>query len=644
MPGIWGCVDFSDTIIQDDIKTLMEKPFHEFKIDDFKYIEQETAIMGCAHQYIKVWSKNENLPYYDSQNDVLFTADCVIDNRTELILDLCPENANVPDGQLLYLALCKWGADMAKKVYGAYSYAMWDVKQKKLTLGVDHTACRALYYRRVENRVYFSTRMEAILNVTDKKLNEEWLGAFLAIKALSNLSNGTDTPYVDVFRMNHAHYNVFTKEKTELIKYYDFEKVKKIRYKTDEEYKEHFRKLYWQCVTQVIDGVDGKIGIMMTGGFDSSTVGSQVAIKLAEQGKNLYSYTNVPVDGFVQRSNVKEYIPDETQSVLKICKMYPNIIPTFLKSPEADGFSNIREIMKTYETPYKSMVNIDWIHSLYKKAGEDNCKMLLTGQCGNGTVSFGRTHEFYFFEKMRTGNVVKAFAMLNRFCKKNKFSRKKYFIHCIKEYLKAQKPQKITTYALEDVYLSAEKAKELSIYTNKSLLKLKREMSNFRKWPFHKMRRVILSDIIYAQTSEYDTAFSLKNGMVLRDPTRDVRIQEFCSAIPIECFVNDVPEIKRLVRCYCADLLPAEFLREFAPRGLQGSDWYERIEHSWQEMHPKVKEMLTSERIKKYVDNEKVKEDIEKYKQLPKDDINGYEFRSFNMLYGVGVFLEKHGF
>ncbi len=644
MPGIWGYVDFTDADIDENIKAQMEKPFHKFKIDACFSENTQNATMGYIHQNIKVWSKNEKLPHLDKKNGDLFVADCVIDNRQELIAELCKGQNDIADGALLYLAIKKWGADMAKKVYGAYSYAHWKAKEKELVLGVDHTACRALYHRRVGNRVYFSTRMEAILSVSAKKLNEEWLALFLAMKPLSILTNPVDTPFVDVFRMKCASYNIFTAEKTDAVKYYDFENVKQIRYKTDAEYKNHFRKVYKQCVEQIIDGVDGKIGIMVSGGFDSSTIAAQAATKLAEDGKSLYGYTHVPVDNYKIRYSKKYHICDETNSVLKICKMYPNIIPTFLKSPEADGFSNIKEILDIYETPYKSMTNIDWINSLYKKAGQDNCKMLLTGQCGNGTVSYGRSEEFYLYEKIRSLHFIQAFSMANRACKAANFSRKLYFKHYMKELYKFYlKPNKKENY-LDDVYLSDEKISELGIKKDDERLIVNAGSSKHYTLPFQKLRRKILSEEIFAHSSEYDTAFSLKNGMVLRDPARDIRIQEFCSAIPIECFVNGVPERKRLVRYYCADLIPSEFLPENAPRGIQASDWCERIIGKWDLLYPQVKELVMTGSVRKFLNWEKVVKMVEQYEKVPEDDLNGYDFRDFGMLYGVGIFLEKHGF
>ncbi len=643
MSAIFGCVDFGGEKLPENLVAEMETPFLNFKIDEYLKHQDGNVAMGCGLQYIKVWSKNDRLPIVDGENGIVFTADCIIDNRGELIAELCPGEDKIPDGKLLYLALQKWGPDMAKRVYGAYSYALWDENKKQLTLGVDHTACRALYYRRHGNRLYFATRMESILAVTPKKLYEKWMANFFALPALMILENAVDTPFEDVYRMVSSRYNVFTAQGVNETKYFDFEKVAPLKLGSDEEYKQAFRKLYKQCVEEAIDGVSENVGIMISGGFDSSTVAAFAATKLKGEGKNLLGYTHVPVDGYEQRASKQHHIGDETKSVLKICEMYPNIKPSFLKSPESDGFSNIAEIQQVYETPYKTMTNIDWIFSLYKKAGQDNCRMLLTGQCGNFTVSYGRAPEFYLYEMLRRNNFIKAYRLASNYCKAHKFSRKIYFKYHLKEYYSYYFTKASSENLFERCFTSQQKAEEFGVIDTVKHYHEFMTKKPYQHYEFHKMRRTIGGDSTFSHTSEYDTAFSLKNGMVLRDPTRDPRLQAFCSSLPMECFINEIPQTKRLVRSYCSDLIPKEFLPESAPRGLQASDWRERIIDRWDNLYPVVKDTILNGSAMRFLDEEKIANMVEENSQVP-EDLYGYSFRDFGMIYGASLFLKKHNF
>ncbi len=642
MSAIWGCVDFSKKPIENDIGTNMEKAFHRFKFDGFSTINEANVTVGCAMQNVKVWSKNDKLPFYDKENGNIFTADCVIDNRTELIEQLCAGRKDIPDGELMYLAYLKWGADMPKKIYGAYSYAIYNIDSNKLILGVDHTTSRLLYYRRVGSKVYFSSRMEGIYNVTDKKINEVYIGLFLAMKPYTILTNPVDTPFVDIKRMVCSHYNIFTENDMQTVKYHDFAAVKPLKLKSDEEYRKAFREIFEKCVGEIIDGVDGKVGIMMTGGFDSSSIGAIAAQKLAKENKSLYSYTQIPLDSFKSEIDPSVRMCNEKDAVLEICKMYPNIEPQFLQTPETNGYSNIEEIQDIYETPYKAMTNVDWVHSLHKKAGADGCKMVLIGQAGNMSISFGRIIDYNLYEKLRTFRYIKAYKIASNYCKVNGFSRKKYFSHHLKEYYGYYfKKNKRSNY-LDEVFLSLDKAKKLSITADDERLKVNGSHDNLLHLEFQKMRRSMQDESGFAHVSEYDVAFSSRYGTVVRDPAKDVRILDFCSSLPVDCFVNEVPETRRLVRKYCDDIIPKSFLPENTPRGLQSSDWHERIGRIWDEYYPKVYDMLTNSKVADYLNHEIIDSYLNNYRKMPDDTSNGVAFTRLAILYGVGMFLDKH--
>jgi asparagine synthase (glutamine-hydrolysing) len=61
----------------------------------------------------------------------------------------------------------------------------------------------------------------------------------------------------------------------------------------------------------------------------------------------------------------------------------------------------------------------------------------------------------------------------------------------------------------------------------------------------------------------------------LRDPTSDLRLLEFCLAVPTEQFLRDGVQ-RALARRALADRLPKKVLEE-QRRGLQGADWHEEL-------------------------------------------------------------------
>ncbi len=642
MSAIWGCVDFESTEKQRDISTAMQSVYEGYRIDRYEVLEEENVIMGCGLQYIKRWSHKDQLPVVDRDMRVVFTTDCVIDNRRELMQKLKVDDAEIPDGALLFRAYQRWGPQMGVHVFGSYSYAAYHMDTKKLILGVDYIASRTLYYQRVGAKLYFGTRMDSILAGSKKKaLNEEWLGIYLALEQLAILSNPEDTVYADVFRLEAAHYYVIDKHSVEKVLYRDVSQVEPLQLGSDEEYCAKFRELFQQCVEESIDGVCGEPGSMLSGGFDSTTTTAWAAKALEKENKNIYGYTYVPIDGYQTKINTKYYVPDETEKVREFASLYSNIKTNFIKKPEENGFTNMREILETYESPYKSITNLGWIHGLFKRIGDDGRKIVLIGQMGNMTISFGRTTEIYIQELVRQKKFLKALKTANRLAKKKRYSRKKYFPYLFKEMF--GKIKEDDNY-LEKGLLGAEKAKMLQIDYNDKRIETNGPADKYKRLSFQEYRQLAANSISYAHIADYDCGMSLKQGFLVRDPSKDARMLMFCNSLPIECFTNEKLETRRLVRIYCKDLLPQSFLPETAPRGVQSSDWRERIEPIWDEVYQDIARVLSHERVREFLDEKQLLDMLEKYKVIPEDDLYGYEFRKIGIVYLMGVFLEKNNY
>ncbi len=640
MSAIWGCVDMASGEIPPQCANEMQAAFAKFRIDRFSAVSKPSAVMGCALQYIRSYSQNETLPIYDEERREMFTADCLVDNRSQLIAQLCPGEASIPDAALLFLAYKKWGAEMARRVYGCYSYAVWNTHTKTLLLGADHTASRAIYYKRQGSRIYFATRMESILNACgQKQLNEEWLCLFFAMKNLTILAEPLATPYKDVFRIEAAHYNVFTNEDTKAVRYWSFEDVKPLRLGSDNDYKEYFRELFTQCVNESIADVSGQTGILLSGGFDSTVTAALAAKKLAAQNKKLYGYTNVPIKGYRSPYKKDFFTADETDTMLRFCEMYPNILPQTFSLPECDGYSNVRDILSVYETPYKSLTNVDWLHSLYKKAGEQGCRVLLTGQFGNATLSWGSVED-YVHEMLHKGRLLHAVTTVNKACKLYGFSRKNYFKSLLKSYLsRTDKNEDLLQYT----WVRRTTAQRLGVCAGDARLLYNSTNPKLARLSFRKHRRIAINPTAFAHIADVETQMSLQNGFVLRDPSRDIRVIEFCSAVPLQCFVNAQPQSRRLSRAYFGDLLPDCITAQTAPRGRQSADALERLLPRWAEIHSDAMRVFESEELQKYLDAERLQKSLKDFRTIDTASTNASELLPFGIAYVAGVFLEMQG-
>jgi asparagine synthase (glutamine-hydrolysing) len=126
-------------------------------------------------------------------------------------------------------------------------------------------------------------------------------------------------------------------------KYWDPMEAPGIRFKNDEEYDEAFREILTESTSCKLRSI-GNTGILLSGGFDSCTVGCIAAGLLDPEGKKLKSYTSIPMDGYIERFG-KNIISDESPYVEEIIKMYKNIEPTFCRSEGKNSFSDIEKYL-----------------------------------------------------------------------------------------------------------------------------------------------------------------------------------------------------------------------------------------------------------------------------------------------------------
>ena len=133
MSAIWGIIALDRTKhLPEDCQSTFEQTYKKTcNIDRYEGIATEDAFFGCGIQYITSEAERECLPIYNKERGILFTADCILDNRKELISRLCSEGHtpeelnNAPDGTLLYLSYLTFGSDCTTSIRGLFSFAVW---------------------------------------------------------------------------------------------------------------------------------------------------------------------------------------------------------------------------------------------------------------------------------------------------------------------------------------------------------------------------------------------------------------------------------------------------------------------------------------------------------------------------------------
>lgn len=614
MSAIFGVINFTETIVSKGIEIGMIGRLNKYKIDSIKVLNKKGVLFGCGMQYITSESLTEILPYYDESSGLTITADAIIDNRSELINLLnIPKDNCVSDSQLILLAFEKWGKDCINHLIGDFAFAIWDEKKKDLFCARDHIGKRTFYYYYKNNIFAFGTLIKPIFEVLNEKpdLNERWIADFLALPMTIHESEINETLYQDIYQLPPASSISLQNKEIFINKYWNpLEDVKPLKLKSDKEYEEAFNKVFNEAVRCRLRST-GEVGSMLSGGLDSGSVACIAAKQLSGKNKRLKAFSSIPMTGY------KDYLPkdsiaDESQYIQSVIDKYNNIDINFCRSENKNSVTDIELFIDILEQPYKIIENLFWGNQIIEEASKSGCKVLLNGQIGNMTISYGyfMTHVVTLIRK---GKILKVFKEIEGYC--NLYNAPRYYV--TKAVIKA-----ITPYSLRKLVKNKEyKKKDIFEMTpiNSNLISKWNVESRLKKKGYYtypmryldlkEMRKYVDDPVAFSQVAAIETKFTLAHGIVKRDPTSDKRVIEFCLSLPSEQFVREGKE-RFLIRRAMKDILPDKIRLNYYKRGQQSADWIQRIQPQWENIYTQLEIILEDDKISKYIDVDKLKKQL----------------------------------
>ncbi len=213
-------------------------------------------------------SRRESQPHATSSG-AFITWDGRLDNRTELIGQLGDlVTAHSTDVETVSAAYEYWREDCFAMLIGDWALSIWNPHTRSLILAKDPIGTRHLYYAFDDKQVSWSTILDPLVLLAGKTfaLCEEYIAGWFSFFPAVHLS-----PYVGIHSVPPSSSVLIRAEKHIVTKYWDFDPDKKIRYRTDAEYEEHFRAVFRESVRRRLRS-DSPILAELSGGMDSSSI------------------------------------------------------------------------------------------------------------------------------------------------------------------------------------------------------------------------------------------------------------------------------------------------------------------------------------------------------------------------------------
>lgn len=642
MSAIWGVVNLTEPVSCSFAEKL-EISYKKYNIDRFEHVSLSHAYLGCGHQYLMPTSQNEILPYYDKERKILFTADAVLDNREELLHTLKIGHSSLPDGALLYHAYLEYGQSFPSYCLGAYTVAVYHEIEQRVYLFTDHMCNRSLFYTIQNKQLIFSTLLPPFFSLFEAKTNEKWYSACLATTSADMMLFEHLTPMDGVMQAPATTVLTFDSHGLRKREYWSPMRIKPNyapkhkKFVNTAERDAYYQDYYTQTLSQAVSsmlGTEGKIGCTLSSGLDSTSIAAFAASSLSLQNKKLYSFTSLPLPDYLPDKEDTYAIIDESHGVKELCNMYPNIEPTYIRCIGLSPFSSLKDLIPLIGYPMKSGQNLTWLNEIYKYASKLGCKVILKGQYGNSTISYGPAlgtiYQLITSLKLRT-----AFKTMTGFSMRYKVPRKTLFWLLIKERIKLAFPQKpdFTNPLLSQALI-------LKHRISSSIRKLNKKNGGGQLDTRKGRLRFVWNPLALQQLGMFDTAMGLIYGFIIRDPSKDKRVVEMCCRMPVEYDLAGFLE-RGKARVFMAGRIPDSIRLDINHRGLQSADYEYRCHLMWEEQKEEIFNTLDSPFLRKYLDEKQLQNFIESLKQKANSEITMDEFRLVNVLCATVIQLNS---
>jgi asparagine synthase (glutamine-hydrolysing) len=326
-----------------------------------------------------------------------------------------------------------------------------------------------------------------------------------------------------------------------------------------------------------------QVGVLMSGGLDSTSVTAAAAPLLARRGERLAAFTGAPRAGF-REPGAPGWLVDEAALAGAAAARYPNVDLSVVRA-EGLFLDGLDRYFGAAEMPYDGTASRVWYEGIMAKAQRRGIRVLLTGKGGNFTVSWdgsglirslvgtGRWPAAWREARaLAPGAGVRGAARV--LARDGLVSRLPYHAGLA---ITRRRGAGDPLLARDEWWAPISPihpafAREQWVAARSRARACDHWLARGINTPAQRLRRLMHDTQYVSGTS---SAYSALYGVDIRDPTADVRVVEFCLSLPEEQYRRHGVS-RSLVRRAMTGRLPAEIVAS-TRRGIDTADWFERL-------------------------------------------------------------------
>lgn len=293
MSGIFGIVHFDGRPVAAPELDPMAREMAHRGPDGVNTYSDGAFGMGQLMLRTTPEALEEILPRQDPLSGLVITADARLDNRLELIRNLRVDESTVTDSDLILTAYRRWGEACVDYLLGDFAFAIFDPHDRRLFLARDHMGLRPIYYYLSDRTFVFASSARGVVTAPGVpcEIDEGRIADYL-LPELEGI-NQVCTFFHGVKRLPPAHLGVLEDARFRLVHYWQPDAEHEIRLASDEDYADALEEVLSRAVNDRLR-CNGRLGSMLSGGVDSSTIVGLARGTLKTEGRpELRTYSAV---------------------------------------------------------------------------------------------------------------------------------------------------------------------------------------------------------------------------------------------------------------------------------------------------------------------------------------------------------------
>jgi len=512
-------------------------------------------------------------PLIGGEGRYVLVADVRLDNRDELTEALripAPQARTLCDAAILLAAIERWDESCLEHLVGDYAFAAWDGARQRLLLARDPVGWRPLHYHRGNQFFAFASMPKGLHALPDVPYapDEERIAEFLALMP----ETGAQSFFLGVERVEPGHVVTVTADGLATRRHWQPSR-RRIALPRPEDYGEALLDLLDKAVSCRLRGT-GDVGASLSGGFDSGAVVTTAARLLAPSGRRVIAFTGVPREGYDGPAPPNRII-DEGANAAATAALYPNIEHVVVRNEGCSPLADLDRMFFLFDRPVRGLCATGWAKSYANAIRKRKLRVVLGGGAGNLGLSYDGLE--LLPELFRSGRWLRLWWEASALVASRRMRWRSVLANTFGPWCPpalwgwVNRIGRRDALELRDyVAIHPSRLDQLDLPAR---AKARNHDLAYRPWKDGLALRLRLLELV--DSGNYQKGGLAHLQVDYRDPTADVRLLEFCFAVPMEQFLRDgIP--RALARRALADRLPKQVLEE-TRAGLSVADWHEDL-------------------------------------------------------------------